>query len=90
MPIFIILNLSQTLSPAYAEQNGLEERLYGYIEQLPFLDFAIETAKEAGNILMQHFGNITLIEQKSSDIALLTIADSESETARTCPNQCDG
>ena len=43
------------------------------------LDFTIETAKEAGSILMKHFGNISSIERKSSDIDLLTIADTESE-----------
>ena len=42
-------------------------------------EFAIKTAKEAGNILMKHFGNITSIEHKSTDIDLLTIADTESE-----------
>ena len=43
------------------------------------LEFAIKTAKEAGNILLQHFGNITSMECKSTDIDLLTIADTESE-----------
>ena len=43
------------------------------------LEFARNTAKEAGNILMKHFGNIALIERKSSDVDLLTIADTESE-----------
>ena len=43
------------------------------------LDFAIETAKQAGSILMQHFGNISSIEKKSTNIDLLTIADTESE-----------
>ena len=44
------------------------------------LEFAKNTAKEAGNILMKHFGNIVLVERKSSDIDLLTIADTESES----------
>ena len=43
------------------------------------LEFARNTAKEAGNILMKHFGHIDLIERKSTDIDLLTIADTESE-----------
>ncbi len=43
------------------------------------LDFAIETAKQAGSILMQHFGNISSIEKKSTNIDLLTIADTESD-----------
>ena len=43
------------------------------------LDFAIETAKQAGSILMQHFGNISNVDRKSTDIDLLTIADTESE-----------
>jgi len=49
------------------------------VNQPLFLDFAIETARGAGNILMQHFGNIAQIERKSSNIDLLTIADTESE-----------
>ena len=43
------------------------------------LAFAIKTAKQAGSILMQHFGNISSIDRKSTDIDLLTIADTESE-----------
>ena len=43
------------------------------------LDFAIETAKQAGSILMQNFGKISSIERKSTDIDLLTIADTDSE-----------
>ena len=43
------------------------------------LDFSIETAKQAGSILMQHFGKISSVERKSTDIDLLTIADTESE-----------
>lgn len=44
-----------------------------------FLDFTIATAKEAGAILMEHFGNISTVEKKSSNIDLLTIADTASE-----------
>ena len=44
------------------------------------LEFAIETAKGAGNILMTHFGKISSIKRKSTDIDLLTIADTESES----------
>ena len=44
------------------------------------LEFAKETAKEAGNILMQHFGNISSTQQKSTPIDLVTIADTDSET----------
>ena len=43
------------------------------------LDFALETAKEAGSILIQHFGKISTVKRKSTDIDLLTIADTESE-----------
>ncbi len=43
------------------------------------LDFAIETAKQAGSIIMQHFGKISSVERKSTDIDLLTIADTESD-----------
>ena len=43
------------------------------------LDFAIETAKQAGSIIMQHFGKISSVDRKSTDIDLLTIADTESE-----------
>ena len=44
-----------------------------------FLEFAKKTAKEAGIILMKHYGNIASIKRKSTDIDLLTIADTESE-----------
>ena len=44
------------------------------------LEFAIETAKGAGNILMTHFGKISSFKRKSTDIDLLTIADTESES----------
>ena len=43
------------------------------------LEFAKLTAKQAGSILIQHFGKISSIERKSTDIDLLTIADTESE-----------
>ena len=43
------------------------------------LEFAKLTAKQAGSILIQHFGKISSIESKSTDIDLLTIADTESE-----------
>lgn len=44
------------------------------------LDFAMETAKNAGDILMKHFGNISKIQTKSTKIDLVTNADIESET----------
>ena len=44
------------------------------------LEFAKNTAKEAGSILMQHFGEISSYEHKSTPIDLLTIADTQSET----------
>ena len=43
------------------------------------LEFAKLTAKQAGSILIQHFGKISSIERKSTDIDLLTIADTDSE-----------
>ncbi len=43
------------------------------------LDFSIEMAKDAGSILMSHFGKISSVKRKSTDIDLLTIADTESE-----------
>ena len=43
------------------------------------LDFAIKTAKDAGSILMSHFGKISIVERKSTDIDLVTLADTESE-----------
>ena len=43
------------------------------------LPFAIQTAKEAGSILMDHFGNIKSVNSKSSKIDLVTIADKNSE-----------
>ena len=47
--------------------------------QTKMLNFAIQTAKGAGAILMEHFGNISSYEQKSTPIDLLTIADTQSE-----------
>ena len=44
-----------------------------------FLQFAIQTAKEAGRIQMKYFGNISSLEKKSNNIDLLTNADIESE-----------
>ena len=49
------------------------------MKHFEMFEFAKNTAKEAGNILMKHFGNIELIERKSTDIDLLTIADLETE-----------
>ena len=43
------------------------------------LNVAIKTAKGAGAILMEHFGNISSYEHKSTPIDLLTIADTKSE-----------
>ena len=43
------------------------------------LEFAIDTAKGAGNIVKKHFGNIKSIDRKSTNIDLLTVADTESE-----------
>ena len=43
------------------------------------LNFAIDTAKGAGNIIKEHFGNIKSIDRKSTNIDLLTVADTESE-----------
>ncbi len=47
--------------------------------QTKMLNFAIQTAKGAGTILMEHFGNISSYECKSTPIDLLTIADTQSE-----------
>ena len=44
-----------------------------------FLDFAIRVAKEAGKIHMSYFGKISSLEKKSTNIDLLTNADTESE-----------
>ena len=43
------------------------------------LKFAIKTAKEAGQIHMSYFGNLSSLKQKSTNIDLLTNADIESE-----------
>jgi len=43
------------------------------------LKFAIKIAKEAGKIHMSYFGNISSLENKSTNIDLLTNADTESE-----------
>ena len=43
------------------------------------LQFAIKTAKKAGEIHMSYFGNISSLEKKSTNIDLLTNADKESE-----------
>ena len=44
------------------------------------IEFAKSTAMEAGEILMSHFGAISSIERKSTDIDLVTIADIQSAT----------
>ena len=43
------------------------------------LPFAIKIAKEAGSILIKHFGKINSTKSKSSNIDLVTIADTQSE-----------
>ena len=43
------------------------------------LEFAKKTAISAGKLLLNHFGNISSIETKSTNIDLVTIADLESE-----------
>ena len=50
------------------------------MNQTEMLEFAIKTAKRAGAILMEHFGQISSYEHKSTPIDLLTIADTQSET----------
>ena len=50
------------------------------MDHSPFLVFAIDTAKSAGEILLTHFGKISSFNQKSTDIDLVTIADIESES----------
>ena len=47
--------------------------------QTEMLEFAKITAKGAGAILMEHFGQIPSYEYKSTPIDLLTIADTQSE-----------
>jgi len=44
-----------------------------------FLDFAIKVAKKAGQIQMSYFGKISSLDKKSTNIDLLTNADTESE-----------
>ena len=48
--------------------------------QTEMLEFAKIAAKGAGAILMEHFGQISSYEHKSTPIDLLTIADTQSET----------
>ena len=50
------------------------------MDQSSFLVFAINTAKTAGKILLNHFGKISSFKQKSTDIDLVTVADTESES----------
>ena len=50
------------------------------MNQTKMLEFAKITAKGAGAILMEHFGQISSYEHKSTPIDLLTIADTQSET----------
>ena len=50
------------------------------MNQTKMLDFAIKTAKGAGAILMEHFGQISSYKHKSTPTDLLTIADTQSET----------
>ena len=45
----------------------------------PFEHFAIETAKSAGKVLMSYFGKLTHVDNKSTDIDLVTQADMASE-----------
>jgi myo-inositol-1(or 4)-monophosphatase len=45
----------------------------------PFEHFAIETAKSAGEVLMSYFGKLTHVDNKSTDIDLVTHADIDSE-----------
>ena len=54
------------------------------LEKSIFLQFAIQTAKEAGKIQMKYFGNISSLEKKSNNIDLLTNADTESEEYIVC------
>ena len=49
------------------------------MNQTEMLEFTIKTAKGAGAILMEHFGQISSYEHKSTPIDLLTIADTQSE-----------
>ena len=43
------------------------------------LQFALDISKEAGEIQLSYFGNISSVSTKSNNIDLLTIADTESE-----------
>ena len=45
----------------------------------PFEHFAIETAKSAGEVLMSYFGKLTHVDNKSTDIDLVTKADMDVE-----------
>ena len=45
----------------------------------PFEHFAIETAKSAGEVLMSYFGKLTHVNNKSTDIDLVTKADVDAE-----------
>ena len=47
--------------------------------QSDFLTFAIKLAKEAGDIHMSYFGNISSVQKKSTNIDLLTSADTKAE-----------
>jgi len=47
--------------------------------QEKLLNFSLQTAREAGRILMSHYGNLNKVEQKSSAIDLVTAADLASE-----------
>ena len=47
--------------------------------QSEFLQFALGVAREAGDLQLRYFGNISTVTKKSSNIDLLTNADIESE-----------
>jgi len=49
----------------------------------PFERFAIETANSAGKVLMSYFGKLTHVDNKSTDIDLVTHADVKSEKCIT-------
>ena len=44
-----------------------------------FLQFALDLAKEVGEIQLASFGNVSSLSKKSTNIDLLTNADTESE-----------
>ena len=46
---------------------------------LEYQQFAVETAKSAGDELLKYYGNLSSVESKSTDIDLVTIADKSSE-----------